>query len=160
MKKLRRKKIQSYEAANEYMEADYLPEHNRRFAREAAAVENYHRKRPSKKELDEVFRLETKRTIGNDWVVRHDNRFFQVRRQSRYAPAKANVVVCEWEEGRLEIRYRGKPLIYEEIPARPVTPLRVIAKTRRQRRAPAPPPASHPWKEGYQQMRPRRRTVQ
>ena len=32
IKKLRRKKIGSYEAANEYLEKEYLPEHNRRFA--------------------------------------------------------------------------------------------------------------------------------
>jgi hypothetical protein len=36
IKKLRRKQIASYEAANQYMEKEYLPEHNRRFAREAA----------------------------------------------------------------------------------------------------------------------------
>ena len=71
MKKLRRKKIQSYEAANEYLDAEYLPEHNRRFARAAASAEDYQRKKPSATELDEVFRLETERAIGNDWVVRH-----------------------------------------------------------------------------------------
>jgi hypothetical protein len=41
VKKLRRKGIHSYEATNEYLEAEYLPEHNRRFAREAARPENY-----------------------------------------------------------------------------------------------------------------------
>jgi hypothetical protein len=70
VKKLRRKKIQSYEAANEYLENEYLAEHNQRFARAAASGQDYHRQRPSRKELDEVFRLETERAIGNDWVVR------------------------------------------------------------------------------------------
>jgi len=36
VKKLRRQGIQSYEATNEYLEAEYLAEHNQRFAREAA----------------------------------------------------------------------------------------------------------------------------
>src|SRR5436853_4986962 len=40
IKKLRRKKIASYEAANEYLEKQYLPEHNRRFVRAAAKAEN------------------------------------------------------------------------------------------------------------------------
>jgi hypothetical protein len=35
IKKLRRKKIDSYEAANQYLEREYLPEHNRGFARSA-----------------------------------------------------------------------------------------------------------------------------
>ena len=96
-----------------------LPEHNRRFARAAVSAEDYQRKKPSATELDEVFRLETERAIGNDWVVRHQNRLLQVMRQSRYAPAKGKVVVCEWEDAKVEIGYRGERLIHEEIATRP-----------------------------------------
>jgi hypothetical protein len=33
--------------------------------------------------------LESERVISNDWVVRHDNRYFQIQRQALcYAPAK------------------------------------------------------------------------
>ena len=160
VKKLRRKKIQSYEAANEYLAAEYLPEHNRRFARAAAAAEDYHRNRPSGEELDEVFRLETERTIGNDWVVRHQNRLFQVTRQSRYAPAKAKVVVCEWEDGKIEIRYRGRRLMHEEIATRPAAAPAAAAQPRPQKRQPTPPASGHPWRKRYQHMRPEKRTAQ
>src|SRR5664280_765831 len=61
VKKLRRKKIKTYEEANEFLEQEYLPEHNRRFACEPRAAEDYHQAKPSRKELDEVFRLETER---------------------------------------------------------------------------------------------------
>src|ERR1700751_3523831 len=61
VKKLRRKGIQDYEAANVYLQAEYLPEHNRRFAREAARPEDYHVRSPSAARLREVFRLETER---------------------------------------------------------------------------------------------------
>src|SRR6202521_5322003 len=71
VKKLRRQGIQSYEATNEYLEAEYLPEHNQRFAREAARAENYHVGAPSAAKLREVFRLETERWISNDWVVQY-----------------------------------------------------------------------------------------
>ena len=47
VKKLRRRGIQSYEATNAYLEAEYLPEHNRRFARAATRPENYHVRTPS-----------------------------------------------------------------------------------------------------------------
>jgi hypothetical protein len=47
VKKLRRQKIQTYAAANAYLEAEYLAEHNKRFARVAAAKEDYHRRRPA-----------------------------------------------------------------------------------------------------------------
>jgi hypothetical protein len=42
--------------------------------------------------------------IGNDWVVRHQNRLFQVTRQSRYAPARRPAVEMAeaggWESGK------------------------------------------------------------
>src|SRR5436853_7599747 len=59
IKKLRRKKIDSYEAANEYLEQEYLSEHNRRFAHAAAKPEDYHGQKPTSRELREIFRLET-----------------------------------------------------------------------------------------------------
>jgi hypothetical protein len=124
----------------------------------AAAKEDYHRRRPSRTELDDAFRLETGRMIGNDWVVRHENRFFQVKRQSRYAPTKSQVVVCEWEDGKLEIRYGDRRLCHEEIAARPaIQP--PPAKPRQPRRMPAPPQTSHPWRKRYQQMQARRGTA-
>jgi hypothetical protein len=61
---------------------------------------------PRAAELNDAFHLETGRVIGNHWVVRHDNPYFQVKAQSRlYGPAKAKVMVCEWENGKLEIRF-------------------------------------------------------
>src|SRR5947207_5560251 len=81
VKKLRRKKIRDHEGANEYLKSEYLPEHNRRFAHEAASPEDYHHKKPTRAALDEVFRLETERVIGNDWVVRYGDRFLQVHRE-------------------------------------------------------------------------------
>src|SRR6266566_3704650 len=116
IKKMRRKKIRTHEQANEYLQWEYLPEHNERFRRAAAEAEDYHRRAPSEADLREVFRLETKRIIGNDWVVRYDNRLFQVQAQSRkYAPAQGQVVVCEWQDGRVEIEYRGRKLPWKEI---------------------------------------------
>jgi transposase len=116
IKKMRRKKIGTHEQANVYLQQEYLPEHNRRFRCAAAEGENYHRRAPSAAELREVFRLESERIIGNDWVVRYDNRLFQVQAQSRkYAPAQGKVVVCEWQDGRIEIEYRGRKLPWKEI---------------------------------------------
>src|SRR5205807_5002982 len=37
---------------------------------------------------------------------------------SRYAPARSKVVVCEWEDGKVEIRYGGQRLCHEEIAVR------------------------------------------
>ena len=116
IKKMRRKKIGTHEEANEYLQREYLAEHNGGFRRAAAEEEDYHRQAPSAAELREVFGLETERVIGNDWVVRYDNRLFQVQAQSRkYAPAQGKVLACEWQEGTVEIEYRGRKLPWKEI---------------------------------------------
>jgi hypothetical protein len=61
--------------------------------------------------------------IGNDWVVRYENGFLQVNRQGNHqAPAKGKVVVCEWQNGRLEIRNRGQNVSWKEIAERPQRP--------------------------------------
>ena len=63
---------------------------------------------PRAAERDRIFRLESERTGSEDWVVRYDNRFFQLQPQSRYyAPAQSKVLVCEGRHGTLAIEYRG-----------------------------------------------------
>jgi transposase len=116
VKKLRRKQISSHAQANIYLERDYLPEHNRRFAREAAKAEDYHRRAPRASELDRIFRLERERRISQDWVVRYENRFFQLESRA-YAPAEGQVMVCEGRHGSIAIEYRGRALPCREIPA-------------------------------------------
>jgi transposase len=156
VKKLRRKQITSHEQANVYLERDYLPEHNRRFARAAAKTEDYHRRAPRAMELDRIFRLESERTISNDWVVRYQNRWFQLAAQTRHgAPAQGQVLVYEGRHGSITIEYRGRSLRWQEIPV-PVKPSVTEAK-RAVERATEPqalmtkqkwvPPANHPWRE-------------
>src|SRR2546425_947751 len=82
VKKLRLAGIANYEQANAYLEEHYLAEHNRRYARPAAAEADYHRRPPTARQLDEVFWLEEERVVSEDWVVRYKNRLLQLERQS------------------------------------------------------------------------------
>ena len=156
VRKLRRKGITTHAEANAYLEAEYLPEHNRRFARGAARPEDYHRGAPCASKLERIFRLESPRAISDDWVVRYDNRFFQLEPQSRnYAPARGQVTVCEWPEGRVDIEYRGHPVRWREIaaPAQPRVPEarpaleRARVLTPRIAKRKWVPPADHPWRQ-------------
>jgi hypothetical protein len=153
IKKLRRKKIASYQAANQYLEKEYLPEYNRRFARVAAKPEDYHGRKPTARELRQIFRLETERTISNDWVIRHEGRYRQLNPgQKRYGPTQSKALVCEWEDGTMEVYYRGQPIAFTELKE----PIRKIAES-------LPPTAramvvrkakkDHPWRQPYQNMR-------
>lgn len=154
VKKLRRKRIGTHAEANAYLEREYLPEHNERFGRGAARGEDYHRRAPSGAEMEGIFRLERERVVSEDWVVRYENRFFQLEpRSGNYAPARSKVMICEGPTGRVEIEYRGRGVRWREIAA----PLKAAASetrvvqepmrhpvTSRPRRVPS---ASHPWRQ-------------
>ena len=154
IKKLRRKKIASYEAANEYLEREYLREHNRRFARDAAKPEDYHRRKPTARELREIFRLETERRISNDWVIRHEGRALQLQpKHRRYGPTKSKALVCEWEDRTMEVHYRGEYIAFTELrePARKAEPCPPAVRAIVVRKA----KKDHPWRQSYENMRPR-----
>ena len=154
IKKLRRKGINRYEAANEFLDKEYLLEHNRRFARAAAKPEDYHRRKLTARELRQIFRLETERTISNDWVIRHDGCYLQLQPGRRgYGPTQSKAFVCQWEDGTMEVYYRGERMAFTELPE-------TMPKA-----SPPPPPAArvivarkakkdHPWRRGYQNMKP------
>jgi transposase len=154
VKKLRRKSIATHEGVNQYLEQEYCDDHNRRFAIDAVSEVDYHLPMPGAKRLREIFRLETERVLGNDWVVRQENRLYQVEGQSRnHAPAKSKVTVCEWEDGTKEIHYRGRKLNWHEIQERPRTPEVVRAKRRRPYTPAAAHMPDHPWRRSYQDMK-------
>jgi transposase len=150
VRKLRRKGITTHAEANAYLEAGYLPEHNRRFARVAARPEDYHRRAPCASKLERIFRLESQRAISDDWVVRYDNRFFQLEPRSRnYAPARGQVTVCEWPHGGVDIEYRGQAVRWQEIaaPSRPQVAERTGVPTPPRAKRKWVPPADHPWRQ-------------
>ena len=155
IKKLRRKKIDSYEAANQYLEKEYLPEHNQRFARPAARTEDYHGRKPTARELRQIFRLETERSISNDWVIRHEGRCLQLQPgQRHYGPTRSKALVCEWEDGAMQVYYRGERLAFTELQeptqkaSRPLAPAARAVVVRK-------PKQDHPWRQAYQNMKAR-----
>ena len=158
VKKLRRKGIADVTRANAFLEADYWADHNRRFAQAPASADDFHLAVPRGVQLDKVFRLEEQRTVSNDWVVRYDNRLFQLERQSGRPPARSRVLVCEAIDGRIEIRYRDRVMRWTEValtarqPAGPAPAQSGARSTPRgaDRIRPRPVAADHPWRHGVE----------
>jgi len=151
IKELRLKGIASQEEANRFLQEEYLPDHNQRFAKPPAKSGDFHRPVPKRLDLRTVFCLEEERTVSNDWVVRYHNRWLQIQKQSRnYPPAKGKVLVSEWRDGSLHILYRGRAVVWEEIQPpsveeehKPVA-VRPAASVHRRPWKPAP---DHPWRK-------------
>ena len=75
---MRRLAIADYKTANQYLAQTYLPEHNARFAVTPADPIDMHEALQRKLDLNTVFCLEHRRTVGNDWVVRFENQLLQI----------------------------------------------------------------------------------
>ncbi len=160
VKKLRRHGIADVDAANAFLEREYWADHNRRFAQAPTSPDDFHVAVPRAVQLDQVFRLEEKHTVSNDWVVRYDNRSLQIERQSGRPPARSTVLVYEAIDGQLEIRYRGRIMRWTEVQPPPQTD-RVPSKTVQRR--PVGPRVirlkprrvcdDHPWRRSVEQFR-------
>jgi transposase len=154
IKKLRRKGIASHAAANQDLKEKYLVEHNRRFARVAAEPEDYHRRKPKTRELRQIFRLETERALGNDWVIRHHGRYLQLQPERKHRrSSKSKALVCEWEDGSMAIYYQGEKVSFRELPEAPLRatqPAPAVAQVRVRR----PAKKDHPWRQSYKSMTP------
>lgn len=141
IKKLRLAGINDYETANGYLRSHYWPEHNRRFAVEPAEAVDFHEPVPAGMSLDAVFSLEYERTVSEDWVVRCDNRFFQIETVEVRPGAKVAIRIRR--NGRMELLYEGKRLKWHECEERPREP--EPPRRRRNRKVVKPAP-DHPWR--------------
>jgi transposase len=163
IKKLRRAGIGDYDRANAYLEATYWAGHNGQFAQAPASSEDFHTSVPTPIDLEEVFRIEVERTVNNDWVVRHNNQLFQIERRHR-PPARSTVLVCEYEDGHLDLWYRGHRVRWTPVVAPSVAPLAASAGRPRPvdqppasvRIRPPLPNDDHPWRRGFDERAARR----
>lgn len=145
IKKMRLKGIADYEAANRYLDEQYLPEHNAKFASEPSAGADFHRRLSKRLDLKWVFCLEGERVVSNDLVVRFENRFLQLKPQRNQAlGAGARVTVQQAREGELRVVFEGRTVAFDEI-AKPLPKVRPEPKPRLAPR-PRTPPANHPWR--------------
>jgi hypothetical protein len=84
--------------------------------------------------------------------VRYANRFFQLERQSRLAPARSIVQVRENVTGQIEIRYRDHVMRWTELAGPVIAAAGAAPSTRAAALTPPTgrrrPCADHPWKHG------------
>jgi hypothetical protein len=139
VKALRRRKINSIQAANAYLDKVFLNHLNGRFTVRAADPANVHRRPP--RNLQQIFCRIEQRQVGLDWCVQYDNRVFQLlKREQRLALAKRTVNVHEQLDGQIAICYQGRSLAWRE--RHPATGVRQEAKIFAAAAGTALPPAA------------------
>lgn len=152
IKKMRLLGIGEDAAANAYVESVYLPAHNARYAVRPASPVDYHLPRNPELRDEDVFCLEYRRTVGNDYVVQFGKRGLQLDRGARgRVPAGSKVIVRQTRDGKLRVIHvsrlhderecRWTPAAARAPKAEPATP--TIPKPPGK---PARPGPDHPWR--------------
>ncbi len=124
----------------------YLPEYNRKYAKEAAQEADFHRPVANKRALDTILSIKTERALRNDFTIAHNKKLYQIKSNIRVK----KVTVEERTDGTMRILHNGQKLKYQEIVARPL-------KIEKSARRPRPisswkPSPSHPWKSPSKAM--------
>jgi hypothetical protein len=155
VKELRLEGIRDIEGANQHL-CGFTDGINARFAVEPRSSADFHQPVPQGMDLRTVFCREETRTVGNDWVVRYKNRFFQIVSQSSLPPARRRVMVQEHLDGSTHMVYRNREILFTEIKELPQKPM----VTHQKQQNPEPkrkyiPPPDHPWRRySFQPQRP------
>jgi hypothetical protein len=123
VKHLRLAKIRDLATANEYLEKEYWPEWNERFAQPLSSVTDLHRSLSKEINLAASLSHVEQRVIGNDYTISFAGRRYQIARAVVQGGMKRRSVRVELRlDGTLQARYEGRYLEIYECGERPVAP--------------------------------------
>jgi transposase len=109
VKGLRIAGVSRLEAANRYLEEEYLPLWNRRFTTEPAKAANAHRPLLPEHDLAAILSHVEERVVTNDYTLRYDGQFYQIARADIRPGLRSGVVRVEkrWD-GSVWVRFRDR----------------------------------------------------
>lgn len=148
VKELRLEGISTIEVANKFVEKEFIPKYNKKFAVLPQKKGNLHKplNRFEKENLDKIFSIQDTRTINNDFTIRFKGKWFQLlETQPTLVCRKDKILIEERINGRIFISLRNKYLNNIVLPERPKKiEIKVIALARM--KSSWKPPANHPWR--------------
>jgi hypothetical protein len=111
VKGMRKRKVCTLEAANGYLEKEYLPLWNERFTVRPAQEADAHRPLGKQHDLASILSRVEHRVMGEDYTIRYDGRLYGLEReQVRPGLKKQGVRVEQRLNGRLMVQWRGQAL--------------------------------------------------
>ena len=111
VKGLRVAGVKTLEQANGYLEAEYLPEWNEKFAVVPASGDDAHRRLGQQHMLEAILCLVDHRVIASDYTIRHEGKLFGIaRKQIRPRMRGAMVRVESRRGGDIAVRFQDRYL--------------------------------------------------
>ena len=114
VKELRLAKATTCEQANAVSETLVL-EHNRRFAKLPRVTTDCHRRLGREHRLESILSIQSERVVSNDYVVRFENRYYQLLKPIYPGERRGRVVIEERLDGTLAIRFNTYFLKFMEL---------------------------------------------
>lgn len=153
IKEMRVQGIASLEAANGFLEAEFMPFWNQRFSVPPRERTDAHRALPAGVDLLQLFADTDARVIGNDFTFRYQNRFYQIEApDADGAMPKSRLIIEQRLDGTRRFRWRtryllptplaGRPLAVQPTPPPPIP----VAPRPLSGAAGKPIPSEHPWR--------------
>jgi hypothetical protein len=152
VKELRLAKAKTCEQANAVLEK-VVPDHNRRFAKTAPKATDAHRRLGASHRLESILSIQSERVVSNDYVVRFENRFYQLLPPVYPGERGGRVVVEVRRDGTVVIRFGKREMPYRETVTPPrgaesgSAPKKTGGKPTPPVSRPVKPPADHPWRK-------------
>jgi len=143
VKELSLRSVTSMEKANEYLESEYLKNHNAKYARQAKNPIDIHSPYQGK-DLVDIFAIISTRRVANDWTIRYNNKILQIdSTRPVIVKPKDTITVHERLDGIIYLTIRSIPVTYKEIASKLIQK-KDVDKPLLQ--IPYKPKIDHPWK--------------
>ncbi len=152
VKELRLQGISDIKTANKFIEDEFIPTFNQKFAVVPAQTADWHRPltEMDKENLNSAFSVHSTRVVMNDFTVRFDNKYFQLAQQQPATVCrKDKIMIEEHMDGTTKLKLRGKELRYEILPKRPEKEFKLKIPALVTSRPTYKPPANHPWRRQF-----------
>jgi hypothetical protein len=129
VKHLRLAKVKTLQDANRFLEAEYWPEWNERFARPLNGVVDLHRALTPQIDLASALSHVESRVVGNDYTFSFAGRRYQVAREAVKAGMRGKNMRIELHlSGELRARFEGRYVDVSECGARAAPVAQLAAK--------------------------------
>jgi hypothetical protein len=123
VKGLRLAQANCLEAAQAYLEQEYLPQWNQTFTRVPAGSTDAHRPLRAEHQLAAILSHVEDRFVTADYTIRYQGRIYRIAREDIRPGLRSRRVRVEQRlDGSLTVKFRQYALRVVECPARPKTP--------------------------------------
>ena len=124
VKELRLKNINTIEAANQLLQNSFIDTLNGKFMKMPYSLEDAHVALIPGQELHDIFCWEYTRTVYNDWIIRFNNQFLQVSKDSAVKP-KQKITLRKHLDGTITLWHNERKISYclIEPPVKEIKPL-------------------------------------